>query len=175
MNSPTLLNKLPQIARSLIPRVNFPEDIRTRHFAFLFKGRRIINIGWNSFKSNPRVTRLGYPVFTKGLHAEMHTLLYSGQKSFKGLSLAVLRINWNDKIDISKPCPTCSKILNNIGLRSIYYTDENGNWANMDEVGSNIENANNLNNPNNHSDLNKNKKISLFSAQKSCQMLRELV
>jgi deoxycytidylate deaminase len=129
-NHPSVLNRRPDIAFALLPRANFTDDMRTRHFAFLLDKSKILNIGWNSYKTHPEIQRRGYPLFTKGLHAEMDTLLYSRTKRFAGLSMAVLRINWNDEIDYSCPCPSCRRVMAGAGIRDIWFTTKEG-WEKL--------------------------------------------
>lgn len=129
-NHPTFLNRLPEIARALIPRANFPDDIRTRHFAFLLDKSKILNIGWNSYKGHPEIRRQGYPHYTKGLHAEMDALLYARTKSYSGLNMAVLRFNWNDELDISCPCVSCQRLIDGAGIRNVWFTTKEG-WSKL--------------------------------------------
>lgn len=128
MSYPSILNRLPEIAFALIPRANFPDDIRARHFAFLLDKSKILNIGWNSYKSHPEIQRRHYPKFTKGLHSETNCLLYSRRASYKGLMLAVLRINWNGELDYSHPCPSCLNMIRDVGIKDVWFTTKTGGW-----------------------------------------------
>lgn len=130
MSHPAILNRLPEIAFALVPRANFPDDIRARHFAFLLNKSKILNIGWNSYKTHPEVQRQGYPWFTRGLHAECHALLYSGVSSYRNLSLAVLRFNWSDEIDESCPCQSCRRLIDGAGIRDVWYSTKEG-WQHL--------------------------------------------
>jgi deoxycytidylate deaminase len=126
MSYPTILNRLPEIAFALLPRVNFPDDIVSRHFAFLLDKSKIINIGWNSYKSHSETVKRGYPIYTKGLHAELSCIISCKSHTYKNRSMAVLRINWNNKLDYSRPCPHCMEAIKELGIKNIWYTTKTG-------------------------------------------------
>jgi cytidine deaminase len=75
--------------------------------------------------------------FTSGVHAEYDALRklphLKQKKKMTGISLLVLRLSKTNKIQSSKPCYKCVKMLNKIptkigySLRNIYYSDGNGN------------------------------------------------
>jgi hypothetical protein len=52
-------------------------------------------------------------------------------------SVVVLRINRKGLILGSKPCENCDKLLNAVGLNTVYYSTDDGNF--IDSVGNLIE------------------------------------
>ena len=115
-----------EIAFALLPTTH-PDNIRCRHFAFLLKKGRIVTIGFNKRKSHPINHRYGY-FESCGLHAELDSLLKAKRDEFKGYSLAVLRIDRNNKLNQSAPCRFCTAALSTLGINDIYHTNEHGDW-----------------------------------------------
>ena len=114
------------IAYSLTDQVH-AKEIRTKHFAFLFRRNRIISIGWNELKTTPFNLIHGYYPLSR-IHAEAKCLKNARQKNLKHCSIAVLRIDRNNRLNMSAPCQFCAKVLKLFDIEDIYYTDWNGNW-----------------------------------------------
>lgn len=62
------------------------------------------------------------------LHAEIHALSWLVGKpvDWSKVSLYTYREHSNGKPAISKPCPACQKLINDLGIRTVYYIDEKG-------------------------------------------------
>ncbi len=122
-----ILNRFEEIAYALLPSTH-SEEIRCRHFAFLFNKNRIISIGWNKIKSHPINNRYKYHKLC-GLHAEIDVIIKSKREDFRNHSMAVLRIDKNNKLNNSAPCKFCGAALETLNLNRIYYTNDAGNWV----------------------------------------------
>jgi len=95
-----------------------------RHGAVLFdRSGKILSAKSNSLKTHPKLAKFtDYPY----LHAESACILGHGMDNCEGLSLLVLRVLKNDQISLSKPCVICQRVIEDAGLKSVYYTDVNG-------------------------------------------------
>lgn len=65
------------------------------------------------------------------VHAEVHALSWLIDKpiNWHNVDIYVYR-EWKDGTPaISKPCPACSKLINDLGIKNLYYIDENKNYV----------------------------------------------
>lgn len=95
-----------------------------RHGAVLFdRSGKILSAKSNSLKTHPKLAKFtDYPY----LHAESACIIGHGMDNCDGLSLLVLRVLKNDQVSLSKPCVICQRVIEDSGLKSVYYTDVNG-------------------------------------------------
>lgn len=95
-----------------------------RHGAVLFdRSGKILSAKSNSLKTHPKLAKFtDYPY----LHAESACIIGHGMDNCEGLSLLVLRVLKNDQVSLSKPCVICQRVIEDAGLKSVYYTDVNG-------------------------------------------------
>lgn len=63
-------------------------------------------------------------------HAEMLTIKKAINMgiNLKGKDIHVIRFRRNGSIGMSKPCEFCQKMIESVGIRRVYYTDDNGIW-----------------------------------------------
>lgn len=90
---------------------------------------KIISSGCNSIKTNPVQKRLNIYRFDEetpaSLHAEISCLLPLINRrdiDFSDVSLYIYREYKNGRLAISKPCPSCMALIQELGIRRIYYT-----------------------------------------------------
>jgi len=95
-----------------------------RHGAVLFdRSGKILSAKSNSLKTHPKLAKFtDYPY----LHAESACIIGHGMDNCDGLSLLVLRVLKNNQVSLSKPCVICQRVIEDAGLKSVYYTDVNG-------------------------------------------------
>lgn len=115
--------KLEEIAYSLLDK----RDSRCFHVAFILKKNRVLSIGWNKQTTHPLIKKYNYQPFSK-THAELAAVVKFGEIDCSNLDLAVLRINKNNKLDLSKPCSGCSHMIHQLNFKNIYYTTQFGSW-----------------------------------------------
>jgi tRNA(Arg) A34 adenosine deaminase TadA len=95
-----------------------------RHGAVLASGGAIIGLGVNSERycsigSKHRSPHKGVATY----HAEIHALLNLDRSITKGAVMYVARTSKNTKEDrMSKPCPMCHAVMEERGIKSVYYT-----------------------------------------------------
>jgi tRNA(Arg) A34 adenosine deaminase TadA len=91
--------------------------------AVLFRKGRIINAKGNSRKTHPLALRFSnYPY----LHAEAHCIVCAGLDSCRDCNLFVTRITSSGRLTMALPCESCRSLIKYVGIKSVYYTDWNG-------------------------------------------------
>lgn len=102
--------------------------------ALLWRNKSLIHTGVNQTKTSPRYRRY-FPrdgVYGACLHAEMDVLRYARP----GDVIEVLRVGKNGNFTMAHPCPHCFAAIKKAGIRTVRYTDWNGQWQtiNMDRI-----------------------------------------
>ncbi len=94
---------------------------------------KIISSGCNSIKTNPTQKRLNVYRFDADtpatIHAELSCLLPLINRkdiNFRDVSLYVYREYKNGELALARPCPSCMKLITELGIRHIYYTNFGG-------------------------------------------------
>jgi len=96
--------------------------------AILRRGKSVIKIGENTFKTHPRFKRT-YPDGTTGshMHAEMNVLRFAKP----GDTIEVMRFLKTGGRAMAKPCEHCMEHIRKAGIKSIKYTNASGDWECM--------------------------------------------
>jgi tRNA(Arg) A34 adenosine deaminase TadA len=118
--------------------------IRCYHFAAAFDGTKLIGFTQNNpIKTHTGAYRIGedfnLPKYKQHpfYHAESHLiskLLNKYNSIDSNWSICVLRINRKGLILGSKPCENCSKLLGAVGLDTIYYSTDDGDFCDNDGI-----------------------------------------
>jgi len=112
--------------------------IRCYHYAAAFDGQKMISFTQNNpIKTHAGAYRIGeefnlpkykeFPFF----HSEsrlINNLLSRYDRIDPSWKIVVMRINRCGKILGSKPCINCNKLLNSVGLNTIYYSSDDGSF-----------------------------------------------
>ena len=106
----------------LAKKIARTSECRNKHGAVVADGRRVLGVGANSYRTH--ATYGGGPLQT--LHAEAAAIRDAKRKGIdlRGKDLYVARIDAHSKM--SKPCPSCARLIEAEGIRKVYYTDESG-------------------------------------------------
>lgn len=120
------------------------KEIRCWHYCAAFDGAKMICFSQNNtLKTHTGAYRIGedfnLPKYKEHpfYHAESHLiskLLDRYNTIDPNWTICVLRINRKGLILGSKPCENCDKLLNAVGLRSVYYSTDCGNFN--DSIGN---------------------------------------
>lgn len=119
-----VLKKIEEIGYALVPSNR--KDNQFFHVAAIFQRNKILSIGQNSFKTHTKARELGYSGAC--IHAELSSCLRLGEEDCSNYSMAVLRINRQNKLALSRPCPHCDALIRKLGFKKIYFTNKNGEW-----------------------------------------------
>ncbi len=91
---------------------------------------KIISSGCNSTKTNPTQKRLNAYRFDADtpatIHAELSCLLPLINRKdidFSNMSLYIYREYKNNELALARPCASCMKLITELGIRHIYYTN----------------------------------------------------
>ena len=99
---------------------------RFRVGAVLFKGSRILASGHNGIRSS-RIHPL-HKQYNNSLHAEQNAILnIKDWSTLKGCSILVVKISKTRGVfSMARPCEMCQDLLRHVGIKSMYYTNGNG-------------------------------------------------
>lgn len=98
--------------------------------AAIYKNSRLISIGWNSKKTDPKCKNTYHFA-----HAEFHAAIRAIRKidpkydnlrgsPLKGYKIYIARIGRSGGLKMSKPCSACQDFLKNIGIKKVCYTNK---------------------------------------------------
>lgn len=121
--SPSTLRYCLRIARQL---VELP-DGKSKHFAYLLAGGKIVGFGYNKHRSHTYHSRWSDPARPPAIHAEA-AAVFSTRK--QGDELVVVRVNRQGAVRLSKPCVCCCSFLQYRGIKRVWFTTEVG-WEKM--------------------------------------------
>ena len=118
-----------EAARAVAELSDFP---KVKVGAVAVYGHHIISSGYNSSKTAPIQKKYNICRFSEdtihSLHAELKCLKsLIGRKDidFKHVDLYVYRAGKNTAL-LARPCPSCMKLITELGIRNIYYTTNTG-------------------------------------------------
>lgn len=94
---------------------------RYRVGAAIFLGNRLLQIGWNSKKTSPRVDS----VFNWH-HAETAALIGSTKSDLTRATIYVVRVRKSGTLAMARPCKVCRGLLRSSGIKKVVYSDRNG-------------------------------------------------
>lgn len=128
--------KIKEISKALEPANRNGQ--RCFHTTFLVKKNRIVSIGWNQIKSHPRNLQydykgrdgnhLGHSVKT---HSELRCILNYGEDDCSDCHVINVRINMNGEFSTAAPCRGCAHLLKQIGFKSLWSTNKNGEFEKL--------------------------------------------
>lgn len=111
---------------------------RARVGAVVVMGNRILSTACNSQKTRPLQERYNaYRNFDDDVvpipkeHAEIAALspLIGKEIEWGKVSIFTYRELRNSKRACSRPCPACSRLIRDLGIKNVYYVDENGSFV----------------------------------------------
>ena len=103
---------------------------RTYHLAAILRRKgRVVKIGENTNKTNPRFKRqYADGSWASHMHAEMNVLRFAKP----GDEIEVLRFSkCNHQRTMAKPCSLCLEAIRQAGIKKVRYTNWDGNWEEM--------------------------------------------
>ena len=94
--------------------------------AVIVEKNSILSVGNNSYKTHPLMSyRTEWPF----LHAEQLAIIRRGLDNCEGHDLYVVRILKNLNYAISFPCKVCQQLISDVGIRNIFYINEDGKYS----------------------------------------------
>ena len=108
---------------------------RNFHLTAIYDKDKLISMGWNDYNRPYPEKRFNikYEPYkcTNGkyipcLHSEIHAAIISNKLDFSDYIWMNIRINNSGRLDISKPCPNCMRLITQqLVYKKIYYFNEN--------------------------------------------------
>jgi len=95
-----------------------------RHGCVIANKWKILGFGFNKSKTHP----VAVDTYTQCIHAEMAAIQSAKHKDLVGADLFVVRVKRSigQPKGMSKPCEHCTKLIQNCGIKRVFYTNENG-------------------------------------------------
>ena len=121
------MNKLYKLILRSVPLLSKNQG-NYRHFTWILDGRTPICYGINSItKTHPFAYKHKYKSFLQ--HSEVNSIIRFPYdiKYLKQCIAFNIRFGKQNKVLLSKPCGSCYDLLRKFKIKSIYYTDNNGN------------------------------------------------
>lgn len=116
------------IARCVAECTN--SDYFQRIGAIIFKGKRIISQGHNSINRHVNRIKPQYRKWQGTIHAELAAVL-DAKQSVAGFDLLVTRLTAKGDLALAMPCECCEAYCRYVGIRNVYYSDNNGEIIRM--------------------------------------------
>lgn len=117
-------------AKSVAQLSDFP---RIKIGAVAVYKHHIISSGYNSIKTAPIQKKYNIYRFKEdtphSIHAELSCLkniIGRSDIDFKHVELYIYRSNKSGELAVARPCPSCMKLITELGIRNIYYTNTGG-------------------------------------------------
>ena len=105
---------------------------RSKHVAFILKGKRMVAVGINSSKTHPIAKQLKTQRFAETQCAELNACIKMGlghkesTPNFSQYTMVVVRVKEGGKLASSKPCVGCQQLIQKCGFKHVIFSDENG-------------------------------------------------
>lgn len=104
---------------------------KTFHVTFVLDKNKILSIGINSSKTHPKTLRYNY--WGKvGIHSELSAIIKLYKENCENYTFVNVRLKKDGTAALSKPCSGCQDMLNQMGYKKIYFTDEQGLFQKID-------------------------------------------
>lgn len=98
-----------------------PIEQKYRLACIIFNGKFPISLGINKVSTHPKAKTKW-----RKQHAEFNSLINANPDDIKGCVAYVARIGRKSDLRMAKPCCICEDELRNQGIKSVYYTNQNG-------------------------------------------------
>lgn len=90
----------------------------------LDKNGYVLDKATNTTKTHPLAKLFGYEYGCQ--HAEFRVIVKHGLDNCKGKNMAVFRTTPGGNVSMAKPCSSCQRVIKNAGIRTVYYTNWDG-------------------------------------------------
>ena len=99
-------------------------DHKQKVGCIIFYKKRILSKGHNSSQKSIKNLHPKFQKYRFSVHAEVDAII-KAKTDLKGSSLLVIRINKDKQFRLSKPCQTCLKYIEHVGIKKIFYSISN--------------------------------------------------
>lgn len=106
---------------SLAKKVAQTSDMRNMHGAVVVKSNRVLSVGVNKFKNDPKSIGAENVPDHASTHAEADAIARAGDPD--GATIYVARMNRQGDERMSRPCDVCYAAIRKAGINKIIFTD----------------------------------------------------
>jgi deoxycytidylate deaminase len=103
------------------------------HATFIIVKNKIVSIGVNKPKSNPKTLKYNYRAKDGtdisrlvGTHSELVSIIKYGRADCRHCTFVNIRLDGNRELNNSRYCSGCLDILTQVGFKRAYYSTSNG-------------------------------------------------
>jgi deoxycytidylate deaminase len=121
------LKKYVELSKSMMPQ---DHGVRTFHTTFVLNKSKVVAIGINNVKTHPATLKYNY-CGQVGLHSELSAVIKLGKEDCSDLTFVNVRVKKNGSIGTSLPCRGCMDMLNQVGFKKVYFTNEKGDFTKL--------------------------------------------
>jgi deoxycytidylate deaminase len=122
-----LFSRCIEVSRALKP---VKATGRAFHTTFAVKKGKIVCIGWNDYNKMHRSHKFGVysshkdlpSGYKASLHSEVACIIRLGEENLSDFDIVNVRIDNNNFVAQSKPCPNCQRVLYDLSPKSIHYS-----------------------------------------------------
>lgn len=100
-------------------------NARNTHGAVIVKGGRVVGTGYNRNRNHPMIVSPEHIKTNCSIHAEESAIRDAGY-DVKNAVIYVARVSKSGEDRDSKPCPRCSNLISQSGIKRIVYTTQAG-------------------------------------------------
>jgi tRNA(Arg) A34 adenosine deaminase TadA len=117
----------------LLKKIAIESIVYYKHAAALMSGDTIYSSGTNKFIKEIKIND---QIYYKTRHAEITVVERLPKKKVRGMDILVIRINKNLALRNSRPCSQCIDKLSKLGIRKVYYSNEDGHivWEFVEQM-----------------------------------------
>jgi tRNA(Arg) A34 adenosine deaminase TadA len=117
----------------LLKKIAVESIVYYKHAAALMSGDTVYSFGVNKFIKEIKINN---QIYHRTMHAEINVFEKLPKKKVRGMDILVIRINKNLALKNSRPCNQCIGILAKLGIRKVYYSNEDGNivWEFVEQM-----------------------------------------
>ena len=90
--------------------------------------KKPVSVAYNDLKKTHPLTAKGYKGYLARTHAEIRCIRNTPPSCLKGATIVVARANDCSHLQMARPCSICMKIIREVGIKKIIYSDNNGNF-----------------------------------------------
>ena len=113
-----MTNKIPESIIKLAQKLSEKSTMKYQLGVVIFNKSRIINTGYNRWLVVGRPTKSHNHT---SIHAELDAIVGCSRQELWGSSIFVFRKNFR----LAKPCKSCMKVIEAVGIKTVFYTDDN--------------------------------------------------
>jgi hypothetical protein len=135
-----IIDKSVSIAEKLMPQIYNTSVNRNWHFAFTYKRKKLLTIGFNNMKTeSAKVLKFVRRFNTKQQYLHRHAEIDAISRLWgriyidERITFVLVRLNRFLQLGDSKPCQYCQPVLDALGIDDVYWSNSDGSFQSKNE------------------------------------------